>query len=399
MKNTKVDYRRMLVITGGISLLIYYLFQWAQMISDSTLRTSVDFVAYYSAARIAQESGGTDVYDISRQQQVEEQVVGFPLADEQVLLYLHMPYLIPLLSIFVDENYVASFVRWVLLLVFVYGISFWMIIRSLRNHPAFRQDLMWGVICFFPCFVSLLLGQSTAFVFFGVALLAWGLIKEKNWLAAIGLALITLRPQIMLLLIIPFFIMHRDIFWRFLVVSGVLGIVSVAVLGLEGTANFIEILSVSSRGQWYGLNVDAMVNLNGFMLRNLSFLGSVLIRQISWGMYLLGIPLLCVLAIHVRKADFHVLSLMILICLILVPHLHYHDLALMAFPLLSAALRNESSPLYRRLQVIFHPMIVSFLFLFGVNQKTFFPSLIVLALFVFLFRKRNKPAVNDAAYV
>jgi hypothetical protein len=399
MKNTTINYRRLLVTAGGISLLIYYLFQWVQMISDPTLRTSVDFVAYYSAARIAQESGGTDVYDISRQHQMEERVVGFPLADEQVLLYLHMPYLIPLLFISVDENYVASFIRWVLPLVFIYGVSFLLIGETLRKNPAFRQDLMWGVISFFPCFVSLLLGQSTALLFFGVTLLAWGLVKGKNWPAAIGLALITLRPQIMLLLIIPFFIMHRDIFWRFLMVSGALGILSVAVLGLEGTANFIEILSVSSRGQWYGLNVDAMVNLNGFMLRNLSFLGPVLIRQISWGMYLLGIPLLCVLAVHVRKADFHVLSLMILICIILVPHLHYHDLALLIFPLLSASLRDESNPLYRRVQVIFHPMIVSFLFLFGVNQKTFFPSLIVLALFLFLFRKRNNAAVNHAVSV
>lgn len=394
MKNTPINYRRLLVIAGTISLLIYYLFQWVQMISDPTLRTSVDFVAYYSAARIAQESGGTDVYDISRQHQMEERVVGFKLADEQVLLYLHMPYLIPLISIFVNENYVASFVRWVLLLICAYGLSFWLIRETLRKNPAFHQDLMSGVICFFPCFVSLLLGQSTALLFFGVALLAWGLVKEKNWLAAIGLALITLRPQIMLLLIIPFFIMYRDIFWRFLVVTAMLGLVSLAVLGLEGTANFIEILSVSSRGQWYGLNVDAMVNLNGFMLRNLSFLGPVLIRQISWGMYLLGIPLLCLLAVHVRKADFHVLSLMILICMILVPHLHYHDMALLAFPLLSASLRNETNPLYRGVQVIFHPMIVSFLFLFGVNQKTFLPSLIVLLLFVFLFRKREIPAVN-----
>jgi hypothetical protein len=113
-------------------------------------------------------------------------------------------------------------------------------------------------------------------------------------------------------------------------------------------------------------------------------------------MYLLGIPLLRVLAVHVRKADFHVLSLMVLISIILVPHLHYHDLALLIFPLLSASLRDESNPLYRRVQVIFHPMIVSFLFLFGVNQKTFLPSLIILALFLFLFRKREIPAVNHA---
>jgi hypothetical protein len=394
MKNIQVDYRRMLVIAGALSLLMYYLFQWVQMISDPTLRTSLDFVAYYSAARIAQEDGGAQVYDIPHQHQMEERTVGFKLADEQVLLYLHMPYLIPLLYIFVNENYVVSFIRWVLLLVSVYGISFWLIRETLRKNPAFRQDLIWGVICFFPCFVSLLLGQSTALLFFGVAVLAWGLLKEKNWLAAIGLALITLRPQIMLLLIIPFFIMQRGIFWRFLVVTGALGLVSILVLGFEGTANFIEILSVSSRGQWYGLNVDAMVNLNGFMLRNLSFLGPVLIRQISWGAYLLGIPVLCMLAVHVRKADFDVISLMILICVILVPHLHYHDLALLAFPLLSASLRNESNPFYRRLQVIFHPMIVSFLFLFGVNQKTFLPSLIVLTLFIFLFRKRAIPVMD-----
>lgn len=391
MDNGKINYQRILLIAGALSLFIYYLFQWVQMISNPVLRTSLDFVAYYSAARIMQEQGAAQVYDFESLHGMENQVVGYELGDEQVLPYLHMPFLLPMLSIFVDENYTASFLRWVLFLVFIFVLGFYIFSKLFPGDmpPAARNRFVFGVVSFFPCFVSLLLGQNTAILFFGVALLCWGIASEKEWLAGLGLALVSLRPHILLLILPPVFILYRRVFWKFFFIGLVLAALSFFLLGIQGMQNFLHIMLLAAGGQGYGLNIESMMNVQGFLVRNLSFLGRDTIRIVGWVIYLAGIPGLCWLAIREKKLDVHVLGKMLLICIVIVPHLHFHDLALLLFPLLSVYLGNETSAIFNGLQKLLHPMILSFLFLFGLFQETFFPSLVILILFIFLFYKRK----------
>jgi hypothetical protein len=151
MENTKIKYQRILLLAGMFSLLIYYVFQWVQMISDPTLRTSLDFVAYYSAGRIMQEEGAAQVYDVTSLHEMENHVVGYELKDEQVLPYLHMPFLLPLLSIIVDGNYAASFLRWDLFLVAIYAIGFFVFSKWIpAGVPLLnRRSFMIGAVVFF----------------------------------------------------------------------------------------------------------------------------------------------------------------------------------------------------------------------------------------------------------
>ncbi len=391
MVNGKINYQRILLLAGALSLLIYYLFQWAQMISDPILRTSLDFVAYYSAGRITQEQSPEQVYDFESLHDMENQVVGYELGDEQVLPYLHMPFLLPLLSVVVDENYAASFLRWDLFLVAIYSIGYFVFSKLIPVGVSFldRRSFMLGTVVFFPSFVSLLLGQNTALLFLGVALLGWGIANEKEWLAGLGLAFVSLRPHILVLMLLPVFILYRKIFWRFFIIGLALVVLSFFLLGAQGTRNFLDIMLLAAGGKGYGLNVETMMNVQGLLVRNFSFLGRDSIRLIGWVVFLAGIPGLCILAIRAKRIDIHVLGQMVLICIFIVPHLHFHDLALLLFPLLSVYLGNEAGPFYSGLQNALHPMIVSFLFLFGLFQETFFPSLVILFLFVFLFRKRD----------
>src|SRR5262245_27810572 len=118
--------RSIFIIVAIVSLIISYVGIWMRLISDPIERTGSDFIAFYSAGRVAQDHDTSHVYDPLLQQDIQEEEVGFPLAPGQVLLYNHLPFLIPILQIIVSSNYVNSFYRWIFLLIVLYvsGIFF-----------------------------------------------------------------------------------------------------------------------------------------------------------------------------------------------------------------------------------------------------------------------------------
>ena len=69
MKKT-ISFSKIIFWTGAISLLLVYIILWAEMIASPSERTGTDFIAFYSAGRIAQERGSSKVYDIDLQQEM-----------------------------------------------------------------------------------------------------------------------------------------------------------------------------------------------------------------------------------------------------------------------------------------------------------------------------------------
>src|SRR3990172_723562 len=185
MSSQRINIQRISLAAGAISLFIVYMILWGRMITSPTDRTGTDFVAFYAAGRVAEEYGSSHAYDIALQQKVQEKEVGFQLSSGQALLYNHMPYLIPVLQILVNQNYMASFARWTILLLAVYAAGFWGLVHWFPADwdTAQRRRFFVGAISFFRCFASLLLGQDTAFLFLGVALLGWGISNNQDWLA------------------------------------------------------------------------------------------------------------------------------------------------------------------------------------------------------------------------
>ena len=165
-------FRRTLIIAGVTSLFLSYLGIWSRFINDPAERTGSDFIAFYTAGRIAQNQGAEYVYDPRLQQEVQQEEVGFPLAPGQVLLYNHLPFLIPLLRMVVSADYVASFYRWVTFLLTLYVAGVIVLSRVLREMaidraPVFLTTI--GALLFLPLFFSLINGQYTAILFLGTA--------------------------------------------------------------------------------------------------------------------------------------------------------------------------------------------------------------------------------------
>ena len=377
---------RIYFIAGISALLISYLAIWVRFINDPVERTGSDFIAFYSAGRVAEEEGAAHVYDPSFQQDIQEEQVGFSLVPGQVLLYNHLPFLIPILRTVAGADYVGSFYRWIFLLIAIY-ITGIMLLGQVLNDAGVdsRMTQLAGIgsFLFLPLFFSLMNGQDTAFLFLGASIWMYGLYSGKETFAGLGLSLTTIRPHLALILALPMLFSHRKVFWGFALGSGLLAVFSLSILGLEGTREFIDILLISAGGEWYGLKENAMYNLIGLLTRASPWLEAGLIRLLGWIVYAIAIISLCILWAKNRIQENGHVRLTVTLALFAVPHLHFHDLALLLIPIYELIRSSMRSGGLKTSIAIGLPIASSLLFLIS-NATPFLqytaPYLIMLAL-------------------
>ena len=330
------SFRRIFIITGIASLFLSYLGIWISLINDPVQRTGSDFIHFYSAGRIAQDQGISRVYDLALQQDYEEEQVGFPLAQGQVLPYNHLPFLIPILQILVTANYVHSFYKWVLIIIVLYIISIIVLCQVLRRTGVDQRSTLLAAVggfLFLPVFFSMMNGQDTAFLFLGASIWMYGLFSGKETVAGLGLSLTTIRPQIALILALPMLFSYRKVFLGFILGSGILALFSFSILGIAGTRDFINILFVSAGGEWYGMKQFAMFNLIGLLMRSFPSLEADFMRLLGWVVYGSTIIGLCILWNRNNDLQDGKIGLTIVLALFASPHLHFHDLTLLLIPI------------------------------------------------------------------
>ncbi len=430
--------RRIFILAGLVSLFLSYLGIWFRLINDPIERTGSDFIAFYSAGRIAQSQGAARVYDPELQQQIQQEQVGFPLAPGQILLYNHLPFLIPILRIIVSTDYVASFYRWVCLLIALYLTGIVILSQTLKVAGVDKNSILltaMGAFLFLPVFFSLMNGQDTAFLFLGTTIWVYGLMTGKEYIAGLGLSLTTVRPHIALFLAIPMLFRYRKVFAGFLLGSGFLGFLSLLILGSSGAREFINILLLSASGEWYGMKENAMYNLIGILTRMIPQLEAGIIRSLGWIVYGLSMVVLCILWFRTKdlrnralppltgsskasatnfansrqrnhaawfrltqneRAKNSLIGLSVTLALFVVPHLHLHDLSLLLIPIYELIWRSKETGYPKTSLAVLTPVAVSLAFLIG-NLSYYLqytiPYLIMLALAVYPYRERFKIAI------
>ncbi len=332
----KPGVRRIFIIAGILSLFVSYLGIWGRMISDPVERTGADFIHFYSAGRIAQSQGATHVYDLSLQQKVQEEQVGFSLVPGQVLPYNHIPYLIPVLKAIVNTNYIDSFYKWdsIMILLYIGGV---MILSGLLKQASLVRSSIsmtaTGSLLFLPVFVSLMNGQDTALLFLGAAIWMYGLVSGEEFLAGVGLSLTTVRPHIALILALPMLFRYRKVFVGFALGAGGLALLSVLILGMNGVREFIDVLLITAGGEWYGTKQLAMFNLIGLLTRTFPLLEAETIRTFGWTIYGMMTIFLCIFWARTKDLQTGQIGLTVILAVFSVPHLHFHDLTLLLIPI------------------------------------------------------------------
>lgn len=372
--------------TGLAFLILIYPLLWLRVLLDPLQRTAVDFLPFYAAGSIARSEGMPLVYDWETQRHAEDQVLTATLLDElarrglptpgdpgpalsssEVNPFPHPPFLLPLLAWLARLEYLPAYIVWVLLMAACALLAALLLARLVPQAVGrSRLVLLLGIWLFFPLYFSLLNGQDSALLLLAAAVWAWGLDAGRERLSGLGLALVSLRPHMALVLGPLFLFKHRKVGLWFLAGTGLLVGISLLLLGPSGVGHYLDILLASASGEGNKFfNEELMVNLLGLLRRTLPQLPGALLRRTAWWGYFLAIAFLCVVWIRSRRIQDRHIGLAVVLTLLAAPHCHYHDLALLLLPLVGCIrrlLERERVPVE---QAVLLPLGASLVLFFG----------------------------------
>ena len=380
----KINYQRVFLLASVISLALVYLLLWLRMLNDPVQYTGTDFVPFYAAAQIAKNESPSQIYDLQLQQEYESDLGNFDIQLQDVRIYLNPPFVVPLASIVTTGNFVISLVFWEIQMALFLLLGTILLYRLLKPH--FSKHILiiflMGILFFFPGFKSLVIGQNSAMLYLGACIWVIGLITHKDWLAGLGLALMTVRPHIALPLALPFIFKRRSVWWWFLLGAGILAIFSLIYTGMDGILGFLRMLVTSGDGSNTTTGEKSMVNLIGVLVRLFPGIPVSIFRWIGWGAYLSAIISLCTLWIKTPELQGKHIGLAVLLTTFTTPHMHMHDLVLWSIPLVLILLSvKDDPPLISKLAPLPWWLSLAFLFsFFSPIMEAIIPYLILIFL-------------------
>ena len=275
-----------------------------------------DFIAYYSFGRAER------IYDVEADRVVQERI------RPGVMPMNHAPYFVPLLRLVCDEDYYASYYRWLLFVLLGVATCAFLAYRltdSGNDSPLLAAAF---VLTFSPIQVSLLGAHDTAFILLGILVWLWAIENKRSVLAGAALSLVTLKPQLALMLALPMAFHYRRAWWSFFAACLVLGAYSLILAGWQGVAGYLHIISLTAEGQSYGTYQEVMYNLRGTLIRwGVAFKTS---GVIAWAAYFTALAVLC----KFWRPNRAYVGVAVIVTVFFSPHLHFHDLSLLVVPAL-----------------------------------------------------------------
>jgi hypothetical protein len=312
-----------------------------QMLFRPDLYKPTDFSIFYTAGRIADTGRYDLIYDIETQRATRQDFLGVPLETANVLPFNHPPLFVPLMQIIADENYMASYWRWVAVLTVFFVatmVVFNQLLREEKKEAGPRWLLILASVLFYPLFVSFFRGQDSVIVLLGVMLWMYGLVTGRDALSGAGLALAILRPQIALMLAFPFLFKRRKVWWWFCGFASLLALYSLLLVGWNGIRDFFILIGISAQGEGLEIAQQAMFNFTGLALRLFSHGNLDIIHVVAWGLFCAALAGLSIWWKRSPEIRFRQIVIAVTLSLFAAPHLHYHDLTILLVPCLGVGL-------------------------------------------------------------
>ncbi len=228
-----------------------------------------DFGAYYIAGKIFNTRSPDQIYDASLHHRLyQEQFPNVP-PDSQ-LPYVNAPFFILPFTILARLPYSWAFLFWLLLSLALYVAAFTLIWRTLDGIPgdAWSTSLLLA-LSFMPFLVECLAGgQTSAVAFFCLALAISTERRGYHILSGLAISLCAYKPTL-LLLVVPMLLITRryKTLLGFVAGCGVLGLVSLLVVGRQGCLGYIKTLlyfTNASTSAASGLRSWKYVDINSF---------------------------------------------------------------------------------------------------------------------------------------
>ena len=158
----------------GIGSFVGYAFIWSTIVRGNL--KGPDFFSFYSGARLFVLDGGSAVYNLLLQRQVQIQVISAPPDRFIVLPYFHPPYYTLLIAPLGYLSYRQAYIAMAAFNAVLLAVLIVVLIRSSRNIHGRAAVVAAALIAgFFPVFVTFLQGQSDLVVLvpLAAAYVAW----------------------------------------------------------------------------------------------------------------------------------------------------------------------------------------------------------------------------------
>jgi hypothetical protein len=317
---------------AGLGSFLFWTGYWFTVVSGNL--KGPDFFSFYSGAKLFVTRGGSAVYDLVLQREIQIQVTSQPPDRFIVLPYFHPPFYTLLIAPLGYLTYRQAYIAMAIFNVILAAALIVLLVRSsLRIQGRAAVVAVALIAGFFPLFVTILQGQSDLVVLvpLAAAYVAWA--RGRLGWAGIFTALALSKPQLLLLLPVLFLARRA---WRalagFAVVLLALGAISVAGLGFGPVVDYLKALGAWAIGGSLPTNGQlAYTDPAVYSLKN--------ILQVLPGgtptalVILLFLLALAALSLSWRpdkpRLDF---ALAIAASLVLSPHQNVHDLALLVIP-------------------------------------------------------------------
>jgi Glycosyltransferase family 87/Glycosyl transferase family 2 len=317
---------------AGLGSFLGWVFIWFSFVRGD-LR-GPDFFSFYAAARLYVLQGGSAVYDLALQRQMQIQVTAQSPDRFIVLPYFHPPYYTLLIAPLAYLSYREAYIAMAAFNAILVAALIVLLVRSsVRIHGRAALVAAALIAGFFPLFVTILQGQSDLVVLVPLAgaYVAWS--RGRHGWAGIFSALALAKPQ--LLLLIPVLFVARRA-WRALAgfggVVAILGAISVIGFGIAPVFSYLNQVGVWAIGGTLPAGGHLVyTDTAGYSLRNV-------LQALPGGgtaafAILLLLLALAALSLSWRpdrpRLDF---ALAIAASLVLSPHQNVHDLALLVIP-------------------------------------------------------------------
>ncbi len=218
-------------------------------------------------------------------------------------------------------------------------------------------------VLFYPAIVAFIRGQDSSFLLLGVCLWVLGSMTSRDGVAGLGLALALIRPQVALVLALPFIFKRRRVWLWFMIWGLAILILCYIFIGPVGLSGFVKVLVLS--GQGLGFDVEKMATLMGAILRWFPGIDPVVLHTIGYFGYALAILFLCVVWIKSTNIGFMQINIAILTAILFAPHFHGHDLTILLVPAIGAAYKFSENKILELKYATLLPMAVSILLIIG----------------------------------
>jgi hypothetical protein len=226
-----------------------------------------DFTIYYCAGTMLRQGLGRELYDDAAQFSVQRQFAPKVTSRLAALPYNHPPFEALLFEPLTHLSYPWAFMCWdALNLAMLFALPF-LLSPYLSKLQVSGPFCVLASLAFFPIFFALLQGQDSILLLFLFALAFVDLAAGRDARAGAWLGVGLFKPQ----LILPFTLFmslcgKRKLWYGFLPVAAVLGLLSVGIVGQHGLAAYpsyvLQLETTMARG---AILPDDMPNLRGVL--------------------------------------------------------------------------------------------------------------------------------------